>query len=154
MNNKVFDFDEQMELGDLGEKLFKEEYKSISPVKSEDLNYDFNTSEGTVELKTDSYCMHRTKNFFMEKFSDNNNKNLGGPWRAFSHNVDYFVYLFVEQNTYFWFEPEKLCLFLDDYIKDLSYINVKNKGWTTVGYKIPREALKNVWIKKDSFYNE
>ena len=80
---KKFDFNTQLSTGNIGEDHFKQLYSNLNPVKSEDLKYDFKLSNGsTVELKTDTYDMEDTPNFFMEYYSDMKKLKIGGPWRA------------------------------------------------------------------------
>src|SRR5579864_9364737 len=151
---KFFNFDEQRQIGDAGESDFIRIYEGLNPVKPErDFRIDFHLNNGkTVELKTDSYDMERTPNFFMEQFTVSGNKtSLGGPWRTKEHAVDFFVYYFVKNKVFYWFCPISLSEFLDKYVKDnnLKMISIPNKDnrggyYEAQGYKIPREVLKSV----------
>jgi hypothetical protein len=142
---KTFDFDEQLKIGNRGEKLFLELYPKVK--KEDGRIYDFSLDGKTIELKTDTYSMDDTPNFFMEHLSDVNTGRLGGPWRALEDKVDYFVYMFITQKQCFWFKPKPLVEYLDDYIKTVGYKTVKNKAWTSHGYTIDRELLKHLEIK-------
>jgi hypothetical protein len=151
---KTFSFSKQLNAGNSGEADFKKFYKDLEPVKSEDLKYDFLLNNGSkIEVKCDTYPMDKTPNFFMEYYSDINKQSLGGPWRSKSHEISTFVYYFINDKTFFWFDSYKLVTFLDKYIKEKkpSYKYIKNRGWTTGGFTIPRVDLEHLLIKKDTF---
>lgn len=140
-----------MAMGDNGERLFAESYWHLNPVKSTaDLKYDFDTTLGRVELKTDSYPMDKTPNFFIEKFSDMTKESLGGPWRAAADGIELFVYHFINDGTFFWFKSSELCALSDTLITKRRERWIKNKAWTTLGYVIPREEFKKILLQVDS----
>jgi hypothetical protein len=150
--SKTFDFNAQLGLGNLGELDFSRYYVNEKPVKSTDLAYDFLLGNGKkVEVKTDSYSMDRTGNFFMELYSDVRRMTLGGPWRAANDNVDLFVYYFQPNKTFFWFEPKTLCQELEKAVFQYHFPirTIRNKSWETQGYAIPRDILTP--LKKDQF---
>lgn len=154
-NQKTFDFDEQMKVGDRGEMLFTKAYSNLAPVKSaDDLKYDFNTSIGTVELKTDTYSMAATPNFFMERYGCMNSKKDGGPWRASLDKIDYFVYFYINDGTFFWFKTEELMKIIDPLATKKRERWIKNKAWTAIGYTIPRAELSSAVIHTDIFSTE
>lgn len=150
----VFDFDKQLSVGNEGETHFRQYYADLHPIKSDDTRFDFVIDKNrSVELKTDTYDMEATPNFFMEMFGDAVKGKMGGPWRALQDNVDFFVYYFPKNRTFFWFEPITLCSLLDDIIAQgqLEPKEIKNKTWSAIGYIVPREALQSVLIRKDVF---
>lgn len=142
---KVFTFEEQLKVGNKGEKIFTSLYKDIE--KADGIKYDFILNSKTIELKTDTYSMDKTPNFFMEHISDIKSGKLGGPWRALNDNVDYFVYMFINEKMCFWFEPKPLVDFLDEHIKTASYKVIRNRGWTSHGYAVKRDILKHLLVK-------
>jgi hypothetical protein len=152
---KKFDFNTQLSTGDVGEKDFQKYYSELNPEKSaEDLKYDFKLINGdTLELKTDTYDMDATPNFFMEYYSDMRKMKVGGPWRAFQDEVDVFVYYFLSNRTFFWFRTKTLHEALEKYISESNprLKSVPNKGWITQGFTVPREILTPVILKKDIF---
>ncbi len=158
MKEKFFNFNDQKIIGDIGESHFLKVYEGWEPKKSlADFRIDFILNDGkTVELKTDNYDMEKTTNFFMEKQTISGTKNsIGGPWRSKEHNVDYFVYYFVNNKTFFWFFPTKLCEFLDGFIKEknLNPITIPNKDnrggyYEAIGFKIPRDSVTSVLLKE------
>lgn len=154
MRGKTFGFKTQMGIGDAGERDFRTSYPELKPEKSEDRAVDFILSNGqTVELKTDTYPMEKTPNFFMETLSDTNSGKLGGPWRAQQDGVAYFVYYFVTDKTFFWFDPKQLCLRLEKLIAEKKYRikSIANRSWTTQGYAVPREDVADLCLRRDSF---
>jgi hypothetical protein len=146
--SKKFDFNKQMQTGDVGELHFSRHYAALNPVKSvEDLRYDFTLVNGKkVELKTDTYDMSATPNFFMEYFSDSAAMKVGGPWRAKQDSVDYFVYYFLKNKTFYWFDTEPMIKALEDYIAIYKpqLKSVRNKNWITQGFAIPRDSLSDI----------
>jgi|SRR5882724_650284 len=151
MSSKVFSFKTQMAVGDLGESSFLKTYSELIPVKSTERAVDFILKDGkTVELKTDDYAMERTANFFMEITSHG---KLGGPYRAQQDNVDFFVYYFIKNKTFFWFNTKTLCAKLDEIIPihKFKLKTIQNRGWSAEGYAVPRELLECVLLKTDVF---
>lgn len=146
---KVFEFNSQANVGLKGELLFLESYPKA--VKTDGLIDDFVLGGKTVELKTDTYSMSKTKNFFMEKYGNIKTKKLGGPWRTANDRVDFFVYLFIKEKTFFWFDPTKLVEFLEDYILDIPPSYIDNKTWAAEGYKVSRKDVEHLLIKTDTF---
>jgi hypothetical protein len=154
MSYKVFDFQKQKKVGDSGESEFVSFYKKEKPIKSKDRKIDFIIKSGrTIELKTDTYPMKKTENFFMELHSDSRKETLGGPWRALRDGVDFFVYYYQNDTIFFWFETKKLCNALDRIIKKESPVlkRVRNRGWDASGYIIPRDLLQGIELRIDTF---
>lgn len=156
---KVFNFKDQMRIGDIGESDFIKIYEKLEPKKSEkNRKIDFTLNNGkTVELKTDSYSMNKTPNFFMEKETILPDEQilLGGPWRSKDHSVDYFVYYYMQDKVFFWFDPTSLCKVIDRYIKKnkikpITIPNRTSKGETfrSYGYKIPRDSVVSVLLRE------
>lgn len=144
---KTFSFKEQLDIGTKGENMFLKYYPNAtkSPVRA----HDFNLDGKKIELKTDTYPFSKTDNFFIERYSDYNKLKDGSVWQ--SAHCDYFVYYFINEGIFFWFDMTKFREFLDKYIEGKSYVLIKNKGWTALGYKVNREDCKNFIIKEDKF---
>ena len=141
----MFDWKEQLHVGSDGEALFLSLYPKLN--KADGLIHDFELNGKTVELKTDSYSMEKTPNFFMEKIGNIDNGKIGGPWRAKQDKIDFFVYMFLPQRKCFWFRTKQLVEFLDVYCENLYQVKIPNKGWTTAGYKVPRHAVEHLFLK-------
>jgi hypothetical protein len=139
---KVFNFKSQNNIGLVGEKLFIEVYKSLGAAKTDGRIHDIILENNeTVEVKTDTYSMEATPNFFMERVSNMNNGKPGGPWRAAEDGINHFVYLFLQDKAFFWFEPKGLVEFLDSLIISMKPKYINNGSYATMGFAIPREAL-------------
>jgi hypothetical protein len=156
---KIFNFADQLRIGDIGEADFVTVYKSLKPVKPERSRIvDFILKNGkTVELKTDSYDMERTPNMFMEHETVTSKRTiLGGPWRSLDHKIDFFVYYYIKNKTFFWFKPKPLCETIENYIKenDVKSIAIRNKNrddkgeFKSFGYKIPRACLEKILLRE------
>ena len=152
---KVFGFGEQLSIGNLGEQDFLKYYKELSPKKSlDDKAIDFTLGDGKlVELKSDSYDLNLTPNFFIEMYGNVENSSFGGPFKAMKDKIDFFVYYFPKNKTFFWFDTVKLCYTAEKIILDLKLKPkyIRNKTWTTLGYAINRDSLKEILIKTDIF---
>lgn len=146
---KTFDFKEQLAISDVRESEFIELYKGPKLTKSIDRKWDFDRKDGLkIELKTDTYDMSKTQNFFMERFSDIKRQSPGGPWRALEDGVDHWIYWFPSGKVYFEFKDlEDLVKVLDEVTEKHYMLNVPNKGWTTGGYKVPRDLLSKLYRK-------
>jgi hypothetical protein len=140
-SKKIFDFKTQMNLGDKGEQDFLKFYKDA--VKHPTREHDFDLDGKKIELKTDNYTFKDTDNFFIKD---------GSVWQ--SAHCDYFVYYFINEGIFFWFDMTKFREFLEEHIKDKSYVLIRNKGWTALGYKVNRELCKDFIIKQDNFIKE
>lgn len=148
MSGKTFNFKDQFALGKNGENMFSSFYSSMTV--STDKAYDFVLDGKKVELKTDTYKMEDTGNFFMEKFGSIEASKLGGPWRAASDNVDFFVYFYIQDKECFWFETQALVKFLDTYIVGKKSKVIKNRGYSTLGYAVPRSELEHLVVKQET----
>lgn len=139
--NIIHDFSKSLEWGQAGEIEFIKLWPELT--RENGREYDFILPNGeTVELKTDNYDMQRTENFFMERWSSWADKKPGGVWQS---KATYFVYYFIKNQTAFVFDTIKLRHYLDT--QKYGGIQIKNKGWTTVGFKVPRKELESFIIK-------
>lgn len=137
-------------IGQKGEELFMKLY----PVPLEHLDGrkgDFRVvSTGELlELKSDSYDIAKTANFFMERFSNFDRKTDGGPWQSLEHGADLWVYWYTTNLRAFVFNTKELVEFLDENLHKYQERLVQNERHTTVGYKVPRSELAHLYIEKD-----
>jgi len=149
MPKEVFGFKKQLSIGSKGEELFLRKYKDSS--KSDDRKYDLLYKGQKVELKTDTYPMQKTENFFMERYGSIEDQKIGGPWRAREDKVEHFVYFYLADKTFFWFNSKALADFLDTYIKNKRGKTVANRGYSSLGFAVPREDLRHLIISEDAF---
>lgn len=144
---KKWDMKTQLAVGAKGEKLLLKHWPE--PVQKHPVfkGPDFIDAKDTViELKTDTYEMDKTPNFFIERWSDVEKKYPGGPWQAHLKGVEVFVYLFIQNKTWFIFrDVPKLLSRLDELTHKAYAINIPNRGWTTQGYRIKRADLQDLF---------
>jgi hypothetical protein len=149
---RTFYFNAQNNIGKAGEKLFCSFYANLNPSTTDGIKHDLVVENGkTVEIKTDTYSMEATPNFFFERYGNDKTLKPGGPWRAVEDGIDYFVYFFLQDKTFFWLDPVKLTRFLDKYTQDLKPKTVQNKGYSSIGYCVPREVCEELFLRVDSF---
>lgn len=149
---KVYKFNSQNKTGVTGENLFSTCYNDLEPKKPETLAYDFDIkSNKKIELKSDTWGMEDTPNFFMESISNSSKGTIGGPWRAKKDGVDFFVYLFLKNKTFFWFDTLALCDKLDQLSPQLKKRTIFNSGYDTIGYLVNRESLRDLILSEDRF---
>lgn len=132
--------------GKPGEAEFKRSFP-ITLIQLSGFGADFLCSDGTttIEIKTD-FNKWNSPNFFMERYSSVSKESPGGPFQSDMKGVEYFIYWFWETREYYIFETAELVHFLNKYIetKKPKLKEVMNDGYVTVGYAIPRSALKHL----------
>ena len=140
-------FRKSLKVGQSGEELFLSLCK-IPMIRLDGFKADFRIlkSGRTIELKTDSYDCDRTKNFFIERFSDSVKLTPGGPWQSLGKGIDYFIYFFSKNKKFWQFETKELVNRLDRIIQNKELIEIKNEEYTTKGYKIPRSEVEDLAI--------
>lgn len=148
----MFVFKDSLKEGHKGEELF-EELVGNGIKRLDGLVADFEWGGKTLELKSDYYDMERTPNFFIERYSDIERKTDGGPWRSLREGTDWFCYFYPKNRVAYLFNTKTLVKQLEPIIKGLPLIEITNKTWVTGGYKIPRELLKEVCLKRKIFNN-
>ncbi len=135
---KTFNFSAEKGKGDSGQRDFYKKYKKLGITKLDGLIWDFDWNGDGVELKTD---FHKSKNFFMERYSNISSKKAGGPWRSLDEKCKYFVYYFINEKTYFWFETARLVELLDKNIKNYTPKIIHNRNYESLGYLVPKIEL-------------
>lgn len=145
--SKVWDMKTQLSYGLKAELEFCERYHRKLTKVDEHRLWDFECGKGIrYELKTDTYPLSKTPNFFMERWSVLGKDKPGGPWQALSHEADVFIYYFASDKTYFQFDDiAALVGRLDVLTKKSGMVYIPNKGWTTAGYKVKRADLEDLY---------
>jgi hypothetical protein len=147
----AFSWKKQLEVGQHGEHLLLTNYHTpLAPATT--LTYDFIrlVDGGKVEVKTDTYSMAKTPNFFFERWGNVEEKKPGGPWRARRHGIDEFTYFFVMDYVYFVFSsPKELCARADKLIRQKGSEEkyIKNRAYVTMGYALPREEFSDLYVE-------
>lgn len=137
-------FQADLKRGQAGERDFLQLFTAL--VGTDGRKGDIVAPDGKIELKTDFYSMSKTPNFFIERYSSVEVGSPGGPWQAKAHGCKYFVYYYAGDKCGYVF-------LVDDLLKQLEALEaaaklkpteVRNKKWTTVGYKVPRASLQPI----------
>jgi hypothetical protein len=131
-------FKKSLAIGHQGEQAFMLLWPDLK--RTDGRTHDFVLPDGsTLELKTDQYDMHSTTNFFIERWSDIHTQKPGGPWQS---KATLFAYYFIKNGTAFIFNTAQLVEYLNT--QEYRPINIANKSWTTVGYKVSRASLEHL----------
>lgn len=99
-----------------------------------------------VEVKSDSYGLHGSPNFFFERYSNASKGSPGGPWQALAHGCNLFVYFYPSDRVAFIFDTVIVVNLLNQLITSLQPVEVQNRGYTTIGFKVPRSELEGLYI--------
>ena len=153
--NKDFEFDKSKEVGDKGEKWFVKTYPKIFKPFTESRDSDLiHIPDGRrVEVKTDTYNMTDTPNFFIERFSDIGKHTPGSFWQVLGKS-ELFIYLFWPNKKWFWCDNIELGIKVIEAINGLVLVSIPNKPkygkpYVTSGWPIRREYLINKGVFKD-----
>lgn len=145
----MHNFQSSLRKGQAGEELLLTLWPGLT--KLDGRRSDFVTSEGeTVELKTDSYTVEKTANFFIELVSDLQRFKVGGPAQALNNKTTYWVYLYPASKVLYIFETDKLVKEIHKLLltEKLVPCLIPNKSWTTMGIKVPRELLSHIYTER------
>jgi hypothetical protein len=146
MSGKTFSMAAQLKKGKAAEKDFLEKYGQGAIVRTDGRKGDMMVkwSRAIIELKTDFYS--KSTNLFMERWSveptpDRPEGKVGGPWQAASHSAAYYLYWFPDRDELFVFNTAVLVEYLEANLSQFRPCPVRNKGYTTLGYIVPKEKL-------------
>lgn len=149
---KVFSFQKQFKKGVKGEDFFVECYKDINARRGDGKIIDLLVNENdSVELKSDSYSMERTENFFIERYGNYQKLKDGSIWRSSLDKIRYFVYCYAPDKKFYWFNVEDFKKYMDDNLHKFEQREIKNPGYTSLGFLVPRETVKELIIREDKF---
>lgn len=135
-------FQTDLKRGQAGERDFLALFTKL--VGTDGRKGDILAPDGKIELKTDFYPMTSTPNFFIERYSSVEVLSPGGPWQAKAHGCKYFVYYYTVDGYGYIFDTDALVAQLEamEATAKLKPAEVRNRKWTTVGYKVRREQLQ------------
>lgn len=108
------------------------------------------SDDNTWECKGDQYDHDKTENFFIELYSDVDKGKPGGCYKALADGCKYFVYFFSKNNVAYVFETVDICRQFEQYLQlnKPKPVEVPNKSWLTIGFKIPRSSLVPLSVLK------
>lgn len=146
-SEEVFCFSTQLEVGAKGERVLLERYpRKLELINEHYSDFRVKSSGEILELKTDTYDMGKTSNFFIERYSDVIKKSPGGPWQARKKGAGIFCYMFINNNCWFEFRDlPALIKRLEELTRGKGLVYIRNKAWTTGGYKIKRADLEDLY---------
>ena len=146
MKSKTFSMSAQLKKGKKAEKEFLERYGQGAIVRTDGRKGDLQVkwSRAIIELKTDFYS--KSTNLFMERWSveptlEKPDGKVGGPWQSMQHGAAYYLYWFPDTDELFVFTTAILVSFLEENLSSFRPCPVRNKGYTTLGYIVPKERL-------------
>ena len=147
MSKRVFQFNSQLQVGNIGEQFFLDNYPAtLEKFSGRECDFKLVETGGLIEVKTDTYDAEKTENFFFERWSNQEKKTPGGPWRAKKDKIDIFCYLFINNKLCYEFGNMRgLVKRLNWLIKKIPPTEVKNRGFVTIGYKVPRKDLEGLY---------
>ena len=152
MHKKVFSFRKQFKIGNKGESLFIKHYSDMNARKTGTRDFDIFIDDNTkVELKSDSRSTLDSPNLFIERYSDLDKKTPGGVHQSFGKGTKYFVYLFLKDRTFFWYETSKLKDYIDKNEDKFEKKTIFNFGYRSLGYLVKREEVMKLQIRIDKF---
>lgn len=134
-------FHKDLQAGKLGEEVFAKLFVGLRKTDGRKGDFEQPNTGAKIELKTDMYGMQKTPNFFIERYSSVEVGSPGGPWQAAQHGCEYFVYWYAADQVGFVWRTADLVKQLEAIMGQLKPVEVRNKRWTTVGFKVPRSAL-------------
>lgn len=138
------DFKTSLAVGKAGESLIASILPDLIKLDSRKSDFAHKITGELYELKTDSYDMDKTPNFFIEHWSDEKRGKLGGPRQSQKHGTKYFMYLFKKNSVMFIFDVDALVDWVNANIEKYKPIAIQNKTWVTIGYRIPRADLAHL----------
>lgn len=135
-------FQTDLKAGQAGEKALLKLWPELTLLSGKGADATLPDGE-LVEIKADRYDHAKTENFFIEFLGDVDRNKEGGPWKAEKDGCKYFVYYFSNPGIAYVFENDDLLQQVSDYIltHNPKLVEIQNKRWLTVGYKIPRVSL-------------
>lgn len=138
-------FRESLEIGKMGELLMTGHFPNLTALNGKHSDFvDKNTGE-LYELKTDTYNINATPNFFIERYSNEGKKSPGSVWQAAEHGSTFFMYFYIRNHKLFLFKTAPLLERLELIIPKFIPIGIPNKNYVTIGYKIPRIILNDLY---------
>ena len=138
----VHSFSSSLKKGQIGEEILMNLWPGL--IRLDGRKADFITPDGELmELKTDSYNMSSTDNFFIELLSDIDRNAPGGPAQAALHGSSLWCYMYSQNETMFVFNTFELLERVKTLVATGLYrtVDIPNKSWTTRGVLIPRAVL-------------
>jgi hypothetical protein len=143
----MYNFDSSLKAGQVGEERFHAAFPQLQRLDGFKSDFINPKNKHTYELKSDSYDMNKTPNFFIEIYSDVARKKFGGPRQALSHGSHYWAYFYTQNNTIFLFNTKRLVKWLEQNEELYHIRSIENIRWTTTGILVNRSHLATLYKK-------
>ncbi len=88
----------------------------------------------------------QTDNLFVERYSSKKAGTPGGPWQAQGHGAEYYVHFFLGDGAVFAYRTDEMVGFMEENVGRYSPFDVRNPGYITVGFPVPRAHVANLEI--------
>jgi len=147
----IFGFAKQKAAGKIGEADFFKYYAYLGVKKEDGLKWDFSLDGDGIELKLDSWKMCETPNLFIELVSNVDKQTKGGVYRAFEDKVKYFVYYYIQDKTFLWYDVGGLYQFVKKNEPNLVLKTIRNKKYESLGALVKRRDVEKFIIRNDVF---
>lgn len=143
----MFDFKKQYAVGQQGAAVFEAHWPSRVLHHEDRRGPDYVDARGRIiELKCDTYSMTDTPHAFLERWGNLQRGTPGGPWAASEKGCTTFVYLYLPDRVWLVFEDlGALVKRLDLVTRQMKPVRIANKSWVTVGFKVPRSELTDLY---------
>ena len=149
--SNIYNFYTQLSVGELGEQHaahdLRPQYKirrNPYHINSFDWYVWVNDVRRTIEQKTDTYDMEKTRYMFIERYSDFDRRTNGGIWQASDYGADYFLYYFIKNKVYLVFNTQTLLERINSICSEDQLVPVRNGGYTSMGYKVERIKVLDI----------
>lgn len=140
-------FQSDLARGRIGELAFIHACEgTVEPLDGREGDAKIKGTRTKLEIKSDSYNMDKTPNFFMEKYRSGNKP--GGVYQSIEHGCKYYIYVYVPNSEIFIFDTRALADRLDllHDSKNLTLTSVGNGSYTTRGLKIHRDWVTDLML--------
>lgn len=137
--NDVADFKKDLARGVAGEELLL----SLWPIlkRTDGRTGDFLLRGKKMEVKSDSYGIGGSPNFFMERYSNVGKQSNGGIWQANEHSCSYLFYWYPSDKIGWLFNVKKLLAYMNKNESNFRKVYVNNVNYCTLGYLVKRDEL-------------
>lgn len=99
-----------------------------------------------MSIKAPKDGWRRTDNLFVEKYSSEADGSPGGPWQAQTHSAEYYVHFFFGDGSIFAYRTDEMVDFMNENEGRYRLRPVRNEGYTTMGYPVPRADVAKLEI--------
>jgi hypothetical protein len=153
VSKRIHEFEESKKVGDKGENLLEKYYGDyVKRLDGRENDFVILNDNRLLEQKSDQYRLATTPNFFMERYSNDKWYPPGGPWQALEKGSNVYLYYFMNDKTFFWFDSVTVLVeTLEVLTRGHRLVEVYNRPkdgrppYNTLGFLVKREQLKDLY---------